>query len=136
MMTSQSRLLFYNLLAFKSIRFLKRFFNRRRARGWRGVRSLLSKCPLQEPAYDREIPPLIVSRENDGVLVALWSHFSVLGRRLYSKMNLRQDAIAKPKDETAQELQVGGQLRNKHAGDPPRSLMSDLCQSGPNAAST
>lgn len=39
-----------------------------------GVRSLLSKCPLQEPAYDREVPPLIVSREDDGVLGALGSH--------------------------------------------------------------
>jgi hypothetical protein len=51
----------------------------------------------------------------------------MLGLRLHSKMNLRQDKIAEPEDETARELQVGGQLRNKHAGDPPRSLTSDLC---------
>lgn len=40
------------------------------------MRSLLSKCPLQEPTHDGEVSPLIVRREDDGVLVAFGSHLA------------------------------------------------------------
>jgi hypothetical protein len=40
---------------------------------------LLSKSPLQEPAYNREVLPLIVGWEDDGVFVALRSHFDLCG---------------------------------------------------------
>lgn len=40
----------------------------------------------------------------------------MLGLRLHSKMNLRQDEIAEPEDETARELQVGGAAQEQTRG--------------------
>lgn len=36
---------------------------------------LLPKCPLQKPAHNREVAPLIVGREDDGILVLGGTHF-------------------------------------------------------------
>ena len=36
---------------------------------------LFSECPFEQPADNREVPPLVVGRENDGVLVLFRSHF-------------------------------------------------------------
>lgn len=68
MITSQSRLL-------DAIALAEVDWHDERKETINGKSLLLPERPLQKPAHNREVAPLIIGREDDGVLVLRSAHF-------------------------------------------------------------